>query len=355
MIAKQHKPQAVVEYAGKAAIFIVYTLSTAEDAVDTVRDYCANSVALARSVSHRYPESLLSCTIGFSENAWEQLFGRPRPNKLHTLPEFNGAKHQAPSTPGDILLHIRGEQMDVCFELAMQIQKQLGNAVTLIDETHGFRYFDARSMIGFVDGTENPAADDAVDAAAVGDEDPQFAGGTYIIVQKYLHDMDAWNQLSTEEQERVIGRTKVDNIEMPDDIKPANSHIALNVIEDETGEELEIVRDNMPFGHPGSDEFGTYFIGYARDPLITETMLNNMFIGSPPGNYDRLLDFSTAITGTLFFAPCADQLEQLAEGNPSIDAPPLPAETSITQTPSEIRATEGSLNIGSLKDLPPDA
>ncbi len=159
----------------------------------------------------------------------------------------------------------------------------------------GFRYFDERDLIGFVDGTESPSGAAGISAAIVGaDDDPDFAGGSYVIVQKYLHDMAAWNAISIEEQERVIGRSKLDDIEMPDDVKPANSHVALNTITGPDGEQRQIVRANMPFGNPGQGEFGTYYIAYAATPSVTEEMLSNMFIGKPPGNTDRILDFSTA-------------------------------------------------------------
>ena len=168
-----------------------------------------------------------------------------------------------------------------------------------------FRYFDERDLLGFVDGTENPTGQAADIAVTIGAEDPAFAGGTYVIVQKYLHDMAAWDALSVEEQERVIGRAKLSNVEMDDDVKPSNSHVALNTIIDPDGTQRQILRENMPFGSLGAGEFGTYFIGYAATPSVTELMLQRMFLGDPPGNYDRILDFSTAVTGSLFFVPTA--------------------------------------------------
>jgi putative iron-dependent peroxidase len=219
---------------------------------------------------------------------------------------------RAISTPGDILLHIRADQMDLCFELATHFLTALGSAVTVIDEVQGFRYFDLRSIIGFVDGTENPVGRKAVDFTIIGDEDPSFSGGSYVLVQKYLHNMTAWNQLSVEAQERVMGRTKLSDIELDESVKPSNSHSSLTTIT-KNGEEVKILRDNMPFGRPGAGEFGTYFIGYARSPEPIEQMLENMFVGRPPGNYDSLLDFSTAVTGTLFFVPSSDLLEALGD------------------------------------------
>ncbi len=200
--------------------------------------------------------------------------------------------------------------MDLCFELATQIMTRLGDAVSPVDEVHGFRYFDNRDLIGFVDGTENPQEQAAVEATIIGDEDPPFAGGSYVIVQKYLHDLGGWNALSTEAQERIIGRTKLSDIELDDAVKPTSAHNALTTIE-EDGKQLEILRDNMPFGEVAKGEFGTYFIGYARSPRRTEQMLMNMFVGRPPGNYDRLLDFSRAVTGTLFFVPSATWLDSV--------------------------------------------
>ena len=249
--------------------------------------------------------------VGFGSDAWDKLFGSPRPAELHPFREIRSGGRHAVSTPGDILFHIRAKRMDLCFELATQIMDSIGDAVSIADEVHGFRYFDDRDVIGFVDGTENPRGEAARDAAMIGGEDPAFAGGSYVIVQKYLHNMKAWNALSIEAQEHIIGRRKLSDIELSDAEKPASAHNALTVIE-ENGKELKILRDNMPFGRPGHGEFGTYFIGYSRTPRITETMLQNMFVGRPPGNYDRLLDFSRAVTGSLFFVPSATFLDNIS-------------------------------------------
>jgi putative iron-dependent peroxidase len=224
---------------------------------------------------------------------------------------------------------------------------RLDGAVSPVDEVHGFRYFDDRDLIGFVDGTENPTGQAAIDAALVGGEDVVFAGGSYVLVQKYVHDLAGWNALSTETQERIIGRTKLSDIELDDAVKPASAHNALTTIV-EDGKEIKIIRDNMPFGRAAEKEFGTYFIGYARSPRTIEQMLENMFIGRPPGNYDRLLDFSLARTGNLFFVPSATFLENIADDDQVAglsDKPAVPA-------PKPVPKREGSLDIGSLKGDP---
>ena len=331
----------------RAAIFLVVTLNQGIDNCATVRSFCGDLAALVRAVEFRDLEGSLSCVMGFGSDAWDRLFGPPRPRELHPFREIRAGARHAVSTPGDLLFHIRAKRMDLCFELVTQFVARIGNAISPVDEVHGFRYFDDRDLIGFVDGTENPRDAAAIDAVFVGEEDSTFANGSYVIVQKYLHALDAWNALSTEAQERIIGRTKLSDVELDDSVKPTSAHNALTTIV-ENGKEIKILRDNMPFGRPAHGEFGTYFIGYSRSPRTIEQMLENMFVGRPPGNYDRLLDFSRAVTGNLFFAPSATFLENVPERQPVVTEPsvaPAPAEAS----PSISSKCEGSLGIGSLK------
>ena len=304
------QPQPVIAPLTRAAIFLVVTVNPGDDHHATVRSFCEDFPALVRAVAFRDLEGYLSCVIGFGSGAWDQLFKSARPSGLHEFRELHAGSRHAISTPGDILFHIRAARMDLCFELATQFMARLSGAVSPVDEVHGFQYFDDRDLIGFVDGTENPTDQAAADATLIGDEDPGFAGGSYVIVQKYVHDIAAWNGLSTEAQERIIGRTKLTDIELDDAVKPTSAHNALTTIQ-ENGKETKILRDNMPFGDAARGEFGTYFIGYARSPRPIEQMLENMFVGRPPGNYDRLLDFSRALTGSLFFVPSLELLDSL--------------------------------------------
>ena len=298
-----------------AAIFLIVTIDPGGEAA--ARALLADCAGLQRSVGFRIPDGGLSCVAGVGSAAWDRLFSGPRPAELHPFPEIVGARHRAMSTPGDLLFHIRAVQMDLCFELAGQIMDRLRGKVGVVEEIHGFKYFDERDLLGFVDGTENPSGQAAFDAVTVGSADRAFAGGSYVVVQKYLHDMAAWNALSTEDQEKAVGRYKLSDIEMPDDVKPADSHVALNTIEEPDGTQRQILRANMPFGEVGRGEFGTYYIAYAATPSVTELMLSHMFIGDPPGNYDRILDFSTAVTGTLFFVPSQDFLDDVPDPPPA--------------------------------------
>jgi porphyrinogen peroxidase len=342
-------PQPVLAPLTRAAIFLVVTVNPDPGSYATVRSFCADLAGLIRAVEFRDIEAGLTCIAAFGSDAWDRLFGDPRPAELHPFREFRAGNRHALATPGDVLFHIRAGRMDICFELATQIMECIGDAVSPADEVQGFRYFEDRDLIGFVDGTENPRGAAALEAALVGEEDALFAGGSYVLVQKYLHDMKAWNALSIEAQELIIGRKKLSDIELDDAAKPTSAHSALTIIE-ENGKELKILRDNMPFGQPGHGEFGTYFIGYCRTPRITELMLENMFVGRPPGNYDRLLDFSRPVTGGLFFAPSATFLEGAGEEQPATAPVATPPRASDPSSASSVRDT--SLGIGSLRGEP---
>jgi putative iron-dependent peroxidase len=227
--------------------------------------------------------------------------------------------------------------------LAAVIGDRLAGAVTFVDETVGFRYFEQRDLLGFVDGTENPEGRLAVSAALIGAEDPEFAGGSYVIVQKYLHPMDQWRALPVPEQERVIGRTKLEDFELSDADKPMDSHVAVNTLIDPDGTERQILRANMPFGSVRAGEFGTYFVGYAATPSVTERMLERMFFGTEDAAYDRILDFSTAVTGTSFFTPAGDFFDDLPVA-------PAAVEDVAAAPPGDIDGNgHGSLGIGTLK------
>jgi porphyrinogen peroxidase len=351
--ASAAEPQAVIAPLTGAAIFLVVVINPDAASADTARDLCADVSALVRAVGFRDLTGHLTCVTGVGVSAWDRLTGLPWPAGLHPFPEFRAGPRHAVSTPGDLLFHIRATRMDLCFELAEQIITRLDGAVSVADEVHGFAYFDERDLLGFVDGTENPTGEAAARAALIGAEEPAYAGGSYVIVQKYLHDLAAWNAVPVEEQEKIIGRTKLSDIELDDSVKPSSAHNALTTIVVD-GEEIDIVRDNMPFGQVGAGEYGTYFIGYARSPATTEQMMANMFIGSPPGNYDRILDFSRPVTGSLFFVPSQTLLDDFDSLGPGQVGPGQPGDSqsgdnSGGRSPARPPAGDGSLNIGSLR------
>ncbi|MBQ3358905.1 MAG: Dyp-type peroxidase [Microbacterium sp.] len=291
------------------AVFLVVTI--ASDGFDTVRNVLADLSDSMKAITFRFPDAALTCTVGVGNNVWEPLMKSTPPSQLRPFTPVVGAVHTAPATEGDLLFHIRAERADVCFFFEKRLLNELGDAVHVIDETVGFRSFDRRDLLGFVDGTANPVGPEVDAAVLVGEEDYAHAGGTYVVTQKYVHAMAAWDALPVDTQERILGRTKVDGIELDDAPAGQQSHKSLATIEDEQGVEHDIVRDNMPFGSPGADQFGTYFLGYSRDLWVIQRMLERMFIGEPVGMHDRLLDFSTALTGSVFFAPSATELDAL--------------------------------------------
>lgn len=334
------RPQDILTPITDSAIFLTVRVDAGGEEV--ANELLPDLGGLRRSVGFRAPEARLSCIVGIGSELWDRLFGEPRPAGLHPFRELKGGRHTAPSTPGDLFFHIRADRLDMCFELARLIGNRLGPNLRIIDEVHGFKSFDERDLLGFVDGTENPEGVEATAAVLIEDEEPAFAGGSYLIVQKYSHDLDAWNALTVEQQEAAIGRTKLEDVEFADEDKAPDSHLVLNVIEDEDGEEQQIMRFNMPFGRVGSGEFGTFYIAYARTPAVTEQMLENMFLGLGEATHDRLLDFSTAHTGSLFFVPSADFLD-----DPGVEAP---AEAEQDNAADEADApSDGSLGIGDLR------
>jgi len=303
--------QDVYKDAGDDIIFATMNLLRQDQSSDleVVQDLAEHLPAFINSMNIRYPDAHLAVAFGFSANAWHYLF--PNANAPKELVEFEpveGPKYTAVATPADLFFHIRSTNSAVPFELMSEIMTIIKDNTNVVDETHGFRYFEGRAIIGFVDGTENPSALDTPEYAVIGDEDPDFIDGSYAFAQKYLHNMDAWNKLKVEQQEKAIGRKKFNDIELKDEEKAENAH---NVVsqDNKDGIEHKIVRMNVPFSNPAESINGTYFIGYSRYYSVTRRMLEGMF-----NNSDRLLDFSTPITGELFFIPSKTVLANIADG-----------------------------------------
>lgn len=332
-------PQNVLDYHGNCAIFMVWNFKSNSEIKEVFKSICALVVNLDNSGETRFPDSGASCVMGVGYDAWHQLdLPVPLPKELENFVPVAGEKHTAIATRGDLHFHIRGDSPSICYDMASAVYDVLKEVAISVEEIHGFRYWDGRSILGFVDGTENPRGEKRAFFGLIGDEDPVYKGGSYLFVQKYIHDLNAFKSLSVEQQEKVFGRHKWSDVEMPENIKPSNSHSALANV----GDDLKIIRDNMPFGNMSTNEMGTYFIAYASTFTTVKKMLNNMFIGSPEGNYDRLLDFSTPKTGSLFYVPSVTFLKNVASGEPGVEfGDELRPGSSVA---------DGSLNIGSLKN-----
>lgn len=297
---------------GKNVSFIVLALNRQDltDEQEQVANFADMSQAIIRSMRIRKPEAGLQVAIGFSNQAWDYLFpNAKKPQELETYQTLTGAEYSMPASDGDIFLHIRASEEAVVYEIVRQFMKLLASVTTVIDETKGFRYLEGRAIIGFIDGTEAPAPEDAADYAIIGDEDSDFINGSYAFAQKWQHDMAFWENLSVEHQEKAVGRHKFDDMELDDDDKLENAHNVASKLEID-GEEQKIIRMNVPFSDPAMDYTGTYFIGYARHWQVTKQMLEQMLEKS-----DFLLTFSTLLSGQLFFIPSRDTLADIADGN----------------------------------------
>ncbi|WP_018628845.1 Dyp-type peroxidase [Niabella aurantiaca] len=306
------QPQNVLDYHSANALYMVWNFKEGAAVQDVFKRVCALVINLNHSAYTRFPDGGVSCVMGIGHDAWLQLgLPVPLPKELENFEPVVGQKHTAVSTKGDLHFHLRGNSDSICYDMAADLSAVLDPVAACVEEVHGFRYWDGRSIIGFVDGTENPqGAGERAYFGLVGDADPAYRGGSYLFVQKYMHDLAAFKALPVEEQERVIGRYKYSDVEMPDGVKPGNAHSALANV----GDDRKIIRDNMPFGNMARNEMGTYFIAYASTFSTVKEMLTRMFTGDPEGNYDRLLDFSSAKTGTLFFAPTLDMLKDFSGG-----------------------------------------
>lgn len=341
------EPQNVLDYRGDNTIFNVWNFKKDQEVGAVFKRICALVINLNNSGEIRFPDTGAICVMGIGYDAWLRLgLPVPLPKELANFVPIAGEKHTAVATRGDLHFHFKGSTSSICYDMAAAVAQMLDPVAVSVEEVHGFRYWDGRSILGFVDGTENPQGEKRAFFGLVGDDDPVYKGGSYLFVQKYIHDLKAFKALTVEDQEKVFGRSKENDIEMPDDQKPSNSHIALANV----GDDRKIIRDNLPFGNMSTNEMGTYFIAYASTFSTVKMMLDNMFIGSPEGNYDRLLDFSTPKTGTLFFVPSASFLKNIASGAPALGiAPSAPESVGIPDAGSGSSSGAGSLSIGSLK------
>lgn len=304
------EPQYIDAPLTSAAAFLVLNINPGEKAMSTARSVVASWDDLVKDILVQVNKGTFTCNVGISHHAWAPLTGKPLPRELKPFQEIRGAQHTAVATEGDLLYHIRAQSTDLVVEFEKILLEAFGDSVTAVDDTAGFRYYNGRDLLEFIDGTANPNGLHLPESTLVGAEDPAYAGGSYVVIQKYLHNLKAWRSQTAETQESIIGRTKFDNIELPDATEGQKSHKTLCTIKDAEGEH-DILRDNMPFAVPGRGEYGTYFIGYSRRLWVIEKMLERMFIGDPPPLHDRILDYSRAVSGVTFFAPPRKFLKNL--------------------------------------------
>ena len=259
----------------------------------------------------QHPDAQIKTSVAFGQTLWQSLYEKT-PEGLKILEPIHGSFNM-PAVPADVLIHIASARADICFALSQSFFEGIQDQVEVLDERVCFRYFDGRDITGFIDGTENPQfPDDRAETALLGDEHAVFTDGSFVFAQRYAHDLEKWKKLKVDSQEQVMGRTKLESIELDDDVKPENAHVARTVVEDEKGEELEILRHSLPYGDGKGDQ-GLFFIAYTKDLSRIDRMLERMFGTSGDGIHDRLLHFVTPLDGAYYFVPSEEVLEEILE------------------------------------------
>ena len=260
----------------------------------------------------QHPQAQIKTAVAFGPELWAKLYAQT-PTGFQQLDPISGSFHM-PVVPADVLIHIAAQRTDICFALSQSFFDGIQDKVEVLDERVCFRNFDGRDLTGFIDGTENPQfPDDRAETALLQNDVGVFADGSFIFAQRYAHNLEKWKKLKVDTQEQVIGRTKLESIELDEDEQPENSHVSRTVVEDDKGEEMAILRHSLPYGD-GKGEQGLFFIAYTNDLSVIDSMLLRMFGTSGDGIHDRLLHFVTPMDGAYYFAPSEELLEEVLEG-----------------------------------------
>jgi putative iron-dependent peroxidase len=270
-----------------------------EKAAETFRDLRAPDVSAGG----------VNLVLAFGAKAWRGVTGTRVPDELEPFEGVSGADgHRAPATQHDIWLWISGAEPDVTWRSARAAAEAVADVASIGAEQQGFTYQGGRDITGFIDGTANRQVREAAEVALI-PAGRIGEGGSYMLTMRWVHDLAAFNQLSVEEQERVIGRTKADSVELAAAEKPPTAHIA-RVETSVDGEEIEIFRRSVPYGD--ADEYGLYFVAFSAERWRYDRLLERMFGTASDGVRDRLTDFSRAASGAYYFAPPVNVINELA-------------------------------------------
>ncbi|MBI1452668.1 MULTISPECIES: Dyp-type peroxidase [Acinetobacter] len=292
------------------ARFIVLRLN--DLSIEELKEKLNDLFATRDRLITQHPQSEIKTAVAFGPELWAQLYTQT-PVGFTQLDPIAGSFNM-PSSPADVFIHIAAQRTDICFALSQAFFDGIQDKVEVLDERVCFRNFDGRDLTGFIDGTENPQfPDDRAETALLSEDKGIFADGSFIFAQRYAHNLEKWKKLKVDAQEHVIGRTKLESIELDENEQPENSHVSRTVVEDGEGEELAILRHSLPYGDGRGDQ-GLFFVAYTNDLSIIDSMLVRMFGTSGDGIHDRLLHFVTPMDGAYYFAPSEELLEQVLEG-----------------------------------------
>lgn len=303
-----HAQAGVLSEPSDFAEYLTFSLGSKTADVD-IAPLLATIANSAQTIQKQDVNAGLGYTLGFSHNGWQRIFNAwPKPLGLKKFAAMADGPRHFPATPGDIFVMIKSARIDLNFQLAIAISNALAAVAKLDEDIQAYQYRGGRDMIDFVDGTENPADQERA-AAILVDDDNNYIGASYLTVQRYVENLQAWNDIDTSQQEQIIGRTKEDDQELRGDAKPAFAHTHKSVVRTEAGAEIKMYRQNRSYGN--ALEHGTMFIGFAKSSDTIETSLRQMINADQAGDYDQLLDFATAVTGNHYFIPPQSFLDSL--------------------------------------------
>lgn len=261
----------------------------------------------------------VNLVVGLRPTVWADVAPRETPTSARDFSEpVEGVEDfSMPATQRDAWVWVSGAAPDLVFDVCTDVVAALAPVARLATEVTGWSYRHSRDLTGFEDGTENPSLSQAPRVALVA-RGEAGEGSSVVLVQQWVHESDSWNALPVDRQEKVMGRTKADSIELDDEVLPEDSHVARTVLEDASGEELEIFRRNVPYGTVSN--YGTMFVGFSCEQPRLQRMLDRM-AGGEDGIRDALTRYTTPLTGAYYVVPSVEALGALATQSDSVGTP----------------------------------
>ncbi|WP_040725882.1 Dyp-type peroxidase [Thiomicrorhabdus sp. Kp2] len=272
-----------------------------------------NNQEIKSAISRALQSEKVSVVISFGKSAWSKLQPAWLPATLEDFYEVTATEggHRAPSTQTDLFFWLQGEDVGEVFDQAMHIQQQMKSVAKLTLDERGFDYHNHMDLIGFEDGTANPKTDELKRDAALIPAGLPGEGGSLVMSEKWVHNMEKWNQVPVHCQEAVVGRTKIENEELEGDAMPVDSHVSRTDLKVD-GVAMKVYRRSAPFGSVKQN--GLLYLAFACELKRFTSQLESMYGHNEEGVIDQLLNYSTAVSGSYCFAPAMEDLQEMLQG-----------------------------------------